>query len=265
METNRASRLRQGNSHGPSVTEQQLRDVLAEQAGRVMNLFKEWELKSDGASGGSHREVSKTAFRAALRECGLATGADADILFDKARSPSASRRPASPGQRPGSPGRQPASPGQRPASPGRQPTSPGQRLASPGRQPASPGQRSASPGRAKPRSAASPSAIAANAGGGGGSGGGGGGGESRVSTHSHGLAASGRTAPPPMPVPLPAPPPPPPSFACCYLNGRCGSVAPLLLRIGPPRDLASLLAQACQTDVAVDRSFDRQSSGPGDS
>ena len=42
---------------------------------------------------------------------------------------------------------------------------------------------------------------------------------------------------------LPAPPPPPPSFACCYLNGRCGSVAPLLLRIGPPRDLASLLAQ----------------------
>ena len=255
METNRASRLRQGNSHGPSLTEQQLRDVLTEQAGRVMNLFKEWELKSDGASSGSHREVSKTAFRAALRECGLATGADADILFDKARSPSASRRPASSGQRP--------------ASPGRQPASPGQRLASPGRQPASPGQRSASPGRAKPRSAASPSTIAANAGGGGGSvsggGGSGGGGESRVSMHSYGLTASGRTAPPPMPVPLPAPPPPPPSFACCYLNGRCGSVAPLLLRIGPPRDLASLLAQARQTDVAVGRSVDRQRSGPGDS
>ena len=26
------------------MTEQQLRDVLAEQAGRVMKLFKEWEL-----------------------------------------------------------------------------------------------------------------------------------------------------------------------------------------------------------------------------
>ena len=232
-----------------------------------MNLFKEWELKSDGASSGSHREVSKTAFQAALRECGLATGADADILFDKARSPSASRRPASSGQRPASPGRQSASPGQRAASPGRQLASPGQRPASPGRQPASPGQQSASPGRAKPRSAGSPSAIAANGGGGSGSGSGGsgGGGESRASTHSYGLAASGRTAPPPMPVPLPAPPPPPPSFACCYLNGRCGSVAPLLLRIGPPRDLASLLAQARQTDVAVGRLVDRQRSGPGGS
>ena len=219
-----------------------------------MNLFKEWELKSDGAGGGSHREVSKTAFRAALRECGLATTADADILFDKARAPtSASRRPASPGRRP--------------ASPGRQSASPGQRTASPGRQPASPGQRSASPGRPKPRSVGSPSAIAANGGGGSGSGSGGSGdgGESRVSTHSYGLAASGRTAPPPMPVPLPAPPPPPPSFACCYLNGRCGSVAPLLLRIGPPRDLASLLAQARQTDVAVGRLVDRQRSGPGGS
>ena len=268
METNRAPRVREGNSRGPSMTEQQLHDVLAEQAGRVMNLFKEWELKSDGAGGGSHREVSKTAFRAALRECGLATAADADILFDKARAPtSASRRPASPGQRPASPGRQSASPGQRLASPGRQLASPGQRLASPGRQLASPGQQSASPGRAKPRSAGSPSAIAANGGGssGSGSGGSGGGGESRASTHSYGLAASGRTAPPPMPVPLPAPPPPPPSFACCYLNGRCGSVAPLLLRIGPPRDLASLLAQARQTDVAVGRLVDRQRSGPGGS
>ena len=28
------------------MTEQQLRDVLAEQAGRVMKLFKEWELKA---------------------------------------------------------------------------------------------------------------------------------------------------------------------------------------------------------------------------
>jgi hypothetical protein len=182
------------------MTEQQLRDILAEQAGRVMKLFKEWELKHEGAGGGSHREVSKVAFRAALRECGLATGAESDILFNKTR---------------------------RPASPGRQLTSPVQRVASPGRQPAS-------PGRAKTRSVASPSLIAANSGGGGG--GGGGGGESRAST------ASGRAAPP-MPAPLPAPPPPPPSFACCYLNGRCGSVAPLLLRIGPPRDLASLLAQ----------------------
>ena len=200
MEANRAPGLRQGSRHGPSMTEQQLRDVLAEQVGRVMKLFKQWELKHEGAGGGSHREVSKVAFRAALRECGLATGAESDILFNKTR---------------------------RPASPGRQLTSPVQRVASPGRQPAS-------PGRAKTRSVASPSLIAANSGGGGG--GGGGGGESRAST------ASGRAAPP-MPAPLPAPPPPPPSFACCYLNGRCGSVAPLLLRIGPPRDLASLLAQ----------------------
>ena len=188
MEANRAPGLRQGSRHGPSMTEQQLRDVLAEQAGRVMKLFKEWELKHEGAGGGSHREVSKAAFRAALRECGLATGAETDILFDKAR---------------------------RPASPARQP---------------------ASPGRAKTRSVASPSLIAANGGGGGSGGGGGGGGESRASTAS-------RRAAPRMPASLPAPPPPPPSFACCYLNGRCGSVAPLLLRIGPPRDLASLLAQ----------------------
>ena len=197
---------------------------------RVMRLFKELQLKSDGAGGASHREVSNTAFRAALGEsqCGLATAVDADTLFDKARAPSSSSlRPASPGLR----------------------------SASPGRQPASPGQRSASPKRAKPRSAASPSAIAANGGGvgGSGSGGSGGGSDSRASAHSYGLAASGRTAPPPMPVPLPAPPPPPPSFACCYLNGRCASVAPLLLRIGPPRDLASLLAQVRQTDVAADR------------
>ena len=216
MEANRAPGLRQGSRHGPSMTEQQLRDVLAEQAGRVMKLFKEWELKHEGAGGGSHREVSKAAFRAALRECGLATGAETDILFDKAR-------------RPASPARQPASPVQRVASPARQPASPVQRVASPARQPAS-------PGRAKTRSVASPSLIAANGGSGGGGGGGGGGGESRASTAS-------RRAAPRMPASLPAPPPPPPSFACCYLNGRCGSVAPLLLRIGPPRDLASLLAQ----------------------
>ena len=97
MEANRAPGLRQGSRHGPSMTEQQLRDVLAEQAGRVMKLFKEWELKHEGAGGGSHREVSKAAFRAALRECGLATGAETDILFDKAR------RPASPARQPASP------------------------------------------------------------------------------------------------------------------------------------------------------------------
>ena len=99
MEANRAPGLRQGSRHGPSMTEQQLRDVLAEQAGRVMKLFKEWELKHEGAGGGSHREVSKAAFRAALRECGLATGAETDILFDKARRPaSPARQPASPVQ-----------------------------------------------------------------------------------------------------------------------------------------------------------------------
>ena len=106
MEANRAPGLRQGSRHGPSMTEQQLRDVLAEQAGRVMKLFKEWELKHEGAGGGSHREVSKAAFRAALRECGLATGAETDILFDKAR-------------RPASPARQPASPVQTVSSPPR--------------------------------------------------------------------------------------------------------------------------------------------------
>ena len=100
MEANRAPGLRQGSRHWPSMTEQQLRDVLAEQAGRVMKLFKEWELKHEGrAGGGSHREVSKAAFRAALRECGLATGAETDILFDKARRPaSPARQPASPVQ-----------------------------------------------------------------------------------------------------------------------------------------------------------------------
>ena len=238
MEANRAPGLRQGSRHGPSMTEQQLRDVLAEQAGRVMKLFKEWELKHEGAGGGSHREVSKAAFRAALRECGLATGAETDILFDKAR-------------RPASPARQPASPVQRVASPARQPASPVQRVASPSRQPAS-------PGRAKTRSVASPSLIAANGGSGGGGGGGGGGGESRASTAS-------RRAAPRMPASLPAPPPPPPSFACCYLNGRCGSVAPLLLRIGPPRDLASLLAQVRHRRMERARWSNRQGSGAGGS
>ena len=102
----------------------------------------------------------------------------------------------------------------------------------------------AAPRGAKPRSAGSSSTIGSGGSGGSGSGGSGGGGESRASMHSYGLAASGRAAWPSMPAPLPEPPPPPPSFVCCYLNGRCDAVAPLLLRIDLPRDLPSLLAQA---------------------